>query len=375
MSKILIACGGTGGHLAPGIAVAHALEAKGYDCHLLISNKQVDSALIQKYSQLTYHKSPGRGFSGGIFARLSSLFSVISSFWFSRKLIREQCPDAVLLFGGFVSIGLGLAARLNGVPVALHEANCFPGKSVRILKRLANRIYLPDGLRLPNVPPEVVRYYGYPVRDDIKHSLKVDAWKRLGIKVPHKLLVIIGGSQGAAALNQWTIDNFPKMARAGISIYCVTGLGKSTYSTVHEIDRRGNEITATLVPFSDNMGDVISAADLVISRAGAGAIAELIRCRAPSILVPYPHAADDHQHANACMHEQHGAGLQVREENLDQLAEETIALIFNDWMLAKFKSNLARLDRFDACQRIASDIEKLARLNKLSSSDQVESAV
>lgn len=375
MSKILIACGGTGGHLAPGIAVAEALEAKGHDCHLLISNKQVDSALIQKYGHLTYHKAPGRGFSGGIFARLGSLLSLLSSFWFSRKLIREQNPDAVLLFGGFVSVGLGVAARFSGLPVALHEANCFPGKSIRMLKRLANRVYLPDGVRLRNVAPEMVRYYGYPVRDDVKHSLKADAWKRLGINVPNKLLVIIGGSQGASSLNQWMIDNFPKLARAGISIYCVTGLGKSAHSTVHEIDGSGNEITATLVPFSDNMGDVISAADLVISRAGAGAIAELVRCRAPSILIPYPYAADDHQHANACMHEQHGACIQIREDDLEQLTQETIALIFNDWMLAKFKSNLARLDRFDACERIAADIEQLARPHNLGSSERVESAV
>lgn len=360
MRKILIACGGTGGHLAPGIAVAEALEAKGHQCQLLISNKQVDSALIKKYPHLTFLKSPGRAFTGGLLSRLSSVWSFWCSYRFCRKLVRQHAPDVVLLFGGFVSVGLGLAARSTGVPVALHEANCVPGKSIRLMKRLANRIYLPDGVRLRNVAPKVIRYYGYPVRADVKHLLKADAWERLDIKAPRKLLVVIGGSQGASSLNTWVVKSFPKLARAGITVYCVTGLGKSELHTVYELDKRGNEMSATYVPFSENMGEVISAADLVISRAGAGSIAEIIRCRAPAILIPYPHAADDHQYANAQMHEQHGAGLQINEIDLSRLTDEAIALIYNDWMLGKFKSNLSRLDRFDSCKRIAEDIIQLS---------------
>ena len=107
------------------------------------------------------------------------------------------------------------------------------------------------------------------------------------------------------------------------------------------------------------MGEVISAADLVISRAGAGSIAEIIRCRAPVILIPYPYAADDHQRANARMHEQHGAGMVLEQERLDQLADEVNELIFNDSLLAKFKSNMERLDRFNSSERIASDLEAL----------------
>ncbi|MFT4901419.1 MAG: UDP-N-acetylglucosamine--N-acetylmuramyl-(pentapeptide) pyrophosphoryl-undecaprenol N-acetylglucosamine transferase [Lentimonas sp.] len=375
MSQILIACGGTGGHLAPGIAVAEALQAKGHSCRLLISNKQVDSALIEKYPHLTFLKAPGRAFSGGILARVGSLWTLLCSFRFACKVVRQYEPNAVLLFGGFLSVGLGVAARLSGVLVALHEANCAPGKSIRLIKRLANRIYLPDGVRLCNVPPNIIRYYGYPVRNDIKHSLKVDSWKRLGIAVPNKLLVIIGGSQGAAALNTWAMESFSVMARLGVTVYCVTGLGKSTCSTISQVDIRGNEITATLVPFSDNMGDVISAADLVISRAGAGSIAEIIRCRAPAILIPYPHAADDHQYANARMHEQHGAGIVISEAHLDRLNDEVLSLIFNDWMLAKFKSNLTRLDRFDSCQRIAADIEQLCIPRTMQGTGRLESVV
>jgi len=359
MSKIIIACGGTGGHLAPGIAVAEVLQERNNECVLLISEKQVDSRLVEKYSQLNFMTTPGRAFTGGLLQRLKFMVSLFSSFLFTRKLLREESPELVLLFGGYLSLGLGLAARLAGVPVAMHEANCVPGRSIRIMKRIASRIYMPDGVRLNAVPPGLIRYYGYPVRADIKHVLKAEAARRLKIKVASKLLVIIGGSQGAKALNDWVVQNFGQLAERGISVYCVTGLGNSSSGTIHEIGHDGSDVTATLVPFSDQMGEVISAADLVISRAGAGSIAEIIRCRAPVILIPYPYAADDHQRANARMHEQHGAGMVLEQERLDQLADEVNELIFNDSLLAKFKSNMERLDRFNSSERIASDLEAL----------------
>ncbi|MDQ8195603.1 UDP-N-acetylglucosamine--N-acetylmuramyl-(pentapeptide) pyrophosphoryl-undecaprenol N-acetylglucosamine transferase [Coraliomargarita sp. SDUM461004] len=372
MSKIIIACGGTGGHLAPGIAVAEVLQERGHQCTLLISHKQVDSALVEKYSHLDFVKSPGRAFAGGLLQRIAFLVSLGQSFFASRRMLRDQQPDLVLLFGGFLSLGLGLAAQIKGIPVALHEANCEPGKAVRVIKHLATRVYLPDGVRLRGVPPECIRYFGYPVRKEIKHALKADAWKRLGIQVPNKLLVIVGGSQGANSLNNWVTQNFAVLAKAGISVYCVTGLGNSSAGTLHEIGKGGVDITATLVPFSGQMGDVISAADLVVSRAGAGSIAEIIRCRAPSILVPYPFAADDHQQANALAHEQHGAGVLLPQSRLDELTAEVIELMFNDWLLAKFKSNLERLDRFESSERIVDDLLALCDAQRIANAEKLE---
>ncbi|HKK18747.1 MAG TPA: UDP-N-acetylglucosamine--N-acetylmuramyl-(pentapeptide) pyrophosphoryl-undecaprenol N-acetylglucosamine transferase [Opitutales bacterium] len=359
MSKILIACGGTGGHLSPGIAVAEVLQERKHECLLLISEKQVDSRLVEKYGYLNFKTAPGRAFAGGPVQRLKFLVGLFFSFRVARKLLRRETPELVLLFGGYLSLGLGFAARLSGVPVAMHEANCVPGRSVRLLKRIASRIYLPDGVRLRGVAPGLVRYYGYPLRNEIKHILKADAARKLKVKVASKLLVVIGGSQGAKSLNDWVVRNFEQLAAKGISVYCVTGLGNSASGTIHEIGRDGADVTATLVPFSDQMGDVLSAADLVISRAGAGSIAEIIRCRAPAILVPYPYAADNHQQANAKMHEQHGAGMVLEQERLDQLADEVDELIFNDSLLAKFKLNMQHLDRFNSSERIASDLEAL----------------
>ena len=372
MSKIIVACGGTGGHLAPGIAVAEVLQERGHACLLLISHKQVDSALVEKYKHLDFVKTPGRAFTGSLLQRLAFLGSLVSGFFTSRRMLREQSPDIVLLFGGFLSLGLGLAARIKGIPVALHEANCHPGKAVRMIKHLSTRIYLPDGVRLRGVPPENIRYFDYPVRKDIKHSLKADARNRLGLSVPNKLLVVIGGSQGATALNKWVEQNFGLLAKAGISVYCVTGLGNSTANTIHETGKGGADITATFVPFSSSMGDVISAADLIVSRAGAGSIAEIIRCRVPSILIPYPYAADDHQKANSLSHERQGAGISLSQDKLSELSSEVCDLIFNDCLLAKFKSNLERLDRFDSSERIADDLLALCRSEAIAKGEKLE---
>lgn len=359
MSAILIACGGTGGHLAPGIAIAETLEGRGHRCTLLISEKQIDSILIKKYPHLDFHQTPGQGFSGGPLKRVLFFWKLFTGCVASYRLLRGKKADAVILFGGFLSVGLGLAARFAGVPIVLHEANGFPGKAVRLLKNLAKRIYLPEGVLLKSVSNEKIKYLGYPVRNDIKQIPKAEARKRIGISVQNKLLVIIGGSQGASSLNQWTIDNLKALQAQDIAVYCLTGPGKTLEDFVKIKQTDDAEDSVKFVSFSDQMGDVLSAADLVISRAGAGSIAEIIRCRVPSILVPYPYAADNHQAINARLHEQHDTCVVVEEKDMDELFSKVEKLIFDDGLLSKFKSNLKRMDTFDPAERIADDIESL----------------
>ncbi len=360
MSRFFIACGGTGGHLAPGIAIAERLQKRKHACTLLISRKQVDSMLIRKYDHLNFVRCPGRAFAGSVLALPAAVLELLSGFFFSLRLIHRERPALVLLFGGFLSVGLGLAARLLGIPVAVHEANCRPGRAVRLLKPLATRLYLPEGVRFRGLSGGRVRHYGYPVREDVRHITKAESRRRLDVQVEHKLLVVIGGSQGASSLNDWVTAHFEELARDGVSVYCVTGLGKGTGGRYECETGRGGHANAVFVPFTDAMGDVLSAADLVVSRAGAGAIAELVRCRAPAILVPYPYAADDHQEANARTHERHGACLVLPEDQIDRLLAEVRDLIFNDWLLGTFKQNLERLDGRDPADLIVRDLLALA---------------
>lgn len=364
MSTIIISCGGTGGHLTPGIAVAESLAARGHRCALIISQKRVDERLAEKYPTLEIIRAPGKPFSLNPVKLLLFVQSQLASLFFFNRQASRIKPDAILAFGGFLTLGAAIAATLRAIPFAIHEANRRPGKAMRLLAGLANRIYLPDGMRIPGKLPDSTRHLGFPVRHDLVHSLKADSRMALGITQKGRHLVVLGGSQGAVALNQWVARHEADFAAEGINVYCLTGLqnGKAEEKILATPD--GQEVAIRYVPFTDDMGTILSSADLVVSRAGAGTIAEMIHCHVPSILVPYPYAADDHQTYNAKFLEQQGASLMLAQERVGELFREVFDLIFNDWLLSRFRQNLIRLERPDPADAIARDLEQLIAESK-----------
>lgn len=360
MSRFVISCGGTGGHLSPGISLAEGLNTRGHESVLLISQKKVDARLSEKYPQLRFERMPGTGFSLQPVRFLRCILSQTQAFLFALRLLRRMQPDAVIGFGGFTSAPLVAAGRVLGVPAVLHEANRVPGLAVRTVGRLARRVYLPPGVRIPGIRSVVTRHAGLPVRREIVRQPQAAARAALGVDANQRLLVVLGGSQGASALNDWARASLPALAAEGIQVYAVTGLGKDHEGVVELKTRRGEPIRAVFTAFSDRMGELMSAADLVVSRAGAGTLAELIRCETPGILIPYPQAADDHQRANAAFFERQGGGIVVSQTQLGQLHAEVLDIIFNDWLLRKFRSNLRRMDRVNSLELMLNDLEEIA---------------
>lgn len=360
MSRFIIACGGTGGHLAPGIAVAQELQSRGHACTLLVSRKGVDGRLSAKYGDLDFVCSPGQALSLHPVRMASFLISQLQALVFGFRLLTER-PQAVLAFGGFTSVGLVVAAWLRGVPVALHEANRRPGRAIRLLRRFASRVYLPDAMSLQGLTPSLVRHMGYPVRKEISRMPRDEARRQLGIEPGGKLLVVLGGSQGASALNSWVDENAEALCRNGVNIYCITGQGKGTERVIETRDTNGGVSKAWFVPFCDNMGAVLSAANIAVSRAGAGAIAEAVECLVPTILVPYPYAADNHQEANARFLEQQGGCVVVDQKSIVTLLSEVLDLMFSDWLLDRMDYNLQQIRRSDSAAEVASDLEALQR--------------
>jgi UDP-N-acetylglucosamine--N-acetylmuramyl-(pentapeptide) pyrophosphoryl-undecaprenol N-acetylglucosamine transferase len=248
-----------------------------------------------------------------------------------------------------------------GIPVALHEANRIPGRAVRLFARFAQRVYLPLGVRVPGVRVAAMRHAGLPVRSEITKLPSVAARQALGLDPKQKVLVILGGSQGASALNAWARARLEFLASEGVQLVCVTGPGKGDPETVALRSRSGEPVTAIFMPFCDRVAELLSAADLVVSRAGAGTLAELIRCEVPAILIPYPHAASDHQRANAAFFERQGGGLVVEENAMGGLHAEVMDTIFNDWLLRQFRGNLKRMDRANSLDLLLDDLEEIAR--------------
>ena len=359
MSRFLISCGGTGGHLSPGIALAEGLVARGHEATLLISHKKVDARLIEKYPRLRFVRLPGAGFGWNPVALARFAVSQTHGFFFSLRQVRTMRPDGIVGFGGFTSASVIVAGALLGVPVVLHEANRVPGRAIRLLGRLAQRVYLPPGVRLARVGAGVVRPMGLPVRREFARRPVAAARTELGLYPSGKVLAVLGGSQGAAALNDWARRELSALAADGIQVFCLTGLGKDISETLEMKARNGAPVRAIFAPFCDRMATLLSAADLVVSRAGAGTLAELGRCGTPAILVPFPHAADDHQRANAAYFEQQGGGVTIDQTFLATLRAEVHDIIFNDWLLGKFRANLERMESANPLEPMLDDLEAL----------------
>jgi UDP-N-acetylglucosamine--N-acetylmuramyl-(pentapeptide) pyrophosphoryl-undecaprenol N-acetylglucosamine transferase len=336
------------------------LVERGHAVQLLISRKKVDARLIEKYRQLEFVRVPGTGFSLNPWKLVRCVVTQVRGLFFCLELVRRVKPDAVIGFGGFTSTGIVVAARLNRVPVALHEANRVPGRAVRMLGGLAQRIYLPPGIRLGSARPAATRHVGLPVRKEIARVPPAAALDRFGFNAKQRGVVGGGGSQGAAVLNEWVRTDFKGLAAEGIQVCCITGLDKGRDGIVELQTGAGAPVRAYFLMFCDRVGELLSAADLVVSRAGAGTIAELIRCETPAILVPFPQAADDHQRANAAFFERQGAGIVVEQAALSRLRAEVLDVIFNEALLRKFRGNLQRMDRANPLEFMLGDLEAIA---------------
>ena len=368
----LLSCGGTGGHLSPGIALAEGLVARGHRPTLLISHKKVDTRLASKYPGLRFEPIPGTPFGAHPAVLGRFLLSQSKGYAAGRRLVRAERPAAIVGFGGFTTASVILAGRLHGVPVALHESNRVPGKAVRHLARFASRVWLPPGISLPGRPPgdSRVRAAAMPVRAEIVRLPRAEAAARLGLDPAKKILVVFGGSQGATPLNQWARDAARDLAALGIQLVCVTGLGKGdaafTESPGPSLPAPGSSLPAprsvvrsAWIPFCDDVAGLLSAADLVVARAGAGSLAEFARVGVPAVLVPYPQAADDHQRANAAWFVEQGGGVVLDQTRISQLTPLATSIILDETRLAGFRAGLARLDAAPSLEFMLDDLEQI----------------
>jgi UDP-N-acetylglucosamine--N-acetylmuramyl-(pentapeptide) pyrophosphoryl-undecaprenol N-acetylglucosamine transferase len=362
MAVHTIVCGGTGGHLTPGIAVAERLLERSEVPILVLSRKAVDQRLAAKYGRLRFVSAPGVAPSIRPLRMLGFVWQLLAALHFAHRHLGREQPATLLAFGGYLSFAFVIAARLHGIPVYIHEANRRPGRVVRLCARLARRVYLPDGVRLASAPPPEARSLGMPLRRELVHMPRDVVRREAGLRLHDKVLLVLGGSQGAAVLNKWVDQHAAALAADGIHVICVTGPGQGDGEGLEtHLSYLDEEITVRRMPFCSTMASLYSCADLVVSRAGAGTMAELAACACPSILIPYPFAADNHQQANARYLEQRGGCLLLEQNKLADLRGEVKELIFNDWLLARMRENLRRLGGGDCADAIARELVADAR--------------
>ncbi len=354
--KILIACGGTGGHLFPGIAVGEALRARGHEVMLLISEKKVDAEASAKYTHLRFRTVPAVAKPPTLSLRmLPFLWKLRGSVGLCKTIIREFGADAVLGMGGFTSLPPVYAGHRLGLKTFIHDSNARPGRANVLTSRFCTRVFLGLDAAKAYFPKRETATTGTPVRPEITRlPTREDAADLFGLDAARPTIVVMGGSQGARRLNQLSAEAAASLAPEMQVLHIA---GALDFQRVSEIT--ANRPGYKVLGFCDQMPSAYAIADLVIARSGASSLTEIAISGHPSILVPYPYAADDHQTRNAEVFASAGASTLVQERDLD--AEKLAALatsILQDLPRHKRMAKAARaLAVPDAADRVCAAIE------------------
>ena len=360
--KVAIAGGGTGGHLFPALAVGEVLLARGHEVLIFISEKQVDALAIQGRTEFRFEKLPSIGmpalFSLDIFTFLKRF---VRSFALCRKILADFKPDVVVGMGGFTSTTPILAGKLRGVPTFLHESNAIPGKANRLNGALVSTVLLGFEECRSFFGEAKCEVTGTPVRRSMLKSIeREDALKEFGLDAKKRTLLVMGGSQGARGINEalgQAVEILGKTVADSLQVIHLTG---ASDEKALRVSYASSGISGYVAAFCHQMEFAYSASDLVIARSGAASLAEIAYFGLPSILIPYPHAAENHQLYNAQIFEKAGAAIiqEEAETNGRTLADAISSLIENTGELEAMSRRCRDLSPLDAAERVADVIER-----------------
>jgi UDP-N-acetylglucosamine--N-acetylmuramyl-(pentapeptide) pyrophosphoryl-undecaprenol N-acetylglucosamine transferase len=349
---VAVACGGTGGHLFPGMAVAERLLARGCAVTLLVSPKEIDRRGTALAPNLDWVTLPAVGLERGRW--LGFLRGLWRSYWVARRQFRRRRPAAVLAMGGFTSAAPILAGRDAGSAVYLHEANGIPGRANRWLARWVDCAFVgfpQAAARLRHCRIEVT---GTPVRQRFQPRVPWECRLRLGLDPDRPVLLVMGGSQGARGVNELVLATLPILERQLPQLQILHVTGEADFGRVRDAYARWGG-RSVIREFLGEMELAMSAATVAISRAGGSAIAEMAAVELPSILVPYPSATDDHQFYNARALADTG-GARMLEETLatpQAVAVWLREMVSDELARQRMREALRRWHRPDAAERVA----------------------
>ena len=349
---MVIACGGTGGHLFPGIAVAEALRRQGHDPLLLISEKKVDAEASAKYGDLRFEVIPAIAkpptFSPKMVPFLWRLWRTIAR---CRRLLKDEKADAVLGMGGFTSLPPVHAGHKLGLPTFIHDSNAVPGKSNVLTSKFCRKVLLGLEAARKYFPKRECEVVGTPVREELRDPRdQAAARSKFGLAPDKFTVLVMGGSQGAKGLNTLVCEAAEVL---GDNCQFLHLAGKLDSERVEKLV--GGRPHHQVLAFCSDMAEAYAAADVGICRSGASSLTEMAFLGLPGILVPYPYAADDHQTANAKAFVDGDAAEMVQEAELsgERLAGMVQAMIDDPGRLATMAAAMKSLAVADAADRIA----------------------
>jgi len=350
VKTILIMAGGTGGHIFPGLAVAEQMRAAGWEVVWMGARGGMEERLVPKhgYRAAWIRAKAARG--KGLMQKLLLPANLLYSFWESARHIRVLQPNVVLGLGGYVAFPGGMMASLWNRPLALHEQNAIPGLANKVLAQVSDKVMtgFPQALRN-------AEWTGNPVRAEIAAIAAPES--RFAGRTGALKLLVVGGSLGAQALNE-AVPKALALMSARPQVVHQAGEKHLDALKKHYADAG---VQGELVAFIDDMARRYAEADLVICRAGAVTVAELSAGGVPSILVPFPHAVDDHQTANGKFLADHGAAFLIQQRDLTpQTLAQTIQRLDRSRLLDMARKARA-LGKPDAARVVAERCMSIAR--------------
>ncbi len=355
--RVMIAGGGTGGHLFPGIALAEEIVTRHpkNDVVFVGTDRGLEARVVPQ-NGFVFEAIKSRGLKGmGLVKMLLGLLLLPVSFFSAIGLLRKYKPDVVVGVGGYSSGPVVLMAWLLRIPTAIQEQNALPGFTNKVLGKFVDAIFVSFEAAIPFFPYKRAHALGNPIRRALLENF-------LRSKIAHErfTLLIFGGSLGARGINSRVIDALPFLKDLKGEIHVIHQTGKADLETVKK-GYADQAFPADVREFIDDMAGAYLGADLVLCRAGATTLAELTVCKKASILVPFPHATDDHQAVNAKALVDAGAAIMFREADLtgEKLATAIRELKNEPPRLAKMEKQAGMLGRPEASGEIAAVLQQL----------------
>lgn len=369
--KIIIAGGGTGGHLFPGIAIAQEFKIKDNSAQMLFvgTEKGIESRVVPS-EEFEIRYISAEGLKGrGILKKMKSVCKIPIGIIQSIKILNSFRPDIVIGVGGYASGPVCAASFLLGYPLVIQEQNLFPGFTNRIIGRFADLIFTSFEETEKFFNKEKVHLTGNPIRkgiaefesEDKVFELKFHA-EASSLKPLKFTLLIFGGSQGAHSINKAMVDGLEYLAKFKDSVFIIHQTGITDLEFVKKsYEKMGFE--SEVVPFINNMADSYKKADLVICRAGATTISEITACGKAAVLIPFPFAVNNHQEMNARVLKDNGAAEMIIERDLngEVLANKILFLMQSRTRLLEMERESKKMGKPDAAKEIVEYCHKLVK--------------
>ena len=360
--KVIISGGGTGGHIFPAISIANTLKKRFPDIDILFVGAE-DRMEMSKVPAAGYPivGLPVKGFDRAhLFKNIEVVRCLLKSLSRAKKTLRDFRPDIAVGVGGYASGPTLWMASSLGIPTLIQEQNSYAGVTNKLLAKKAGRICVAYEGMEKFFPKEKIVITGNPVRQDLEEASgkREEALRFFGLSPEKKTLLVVGGSLGARTINHSIQGDLDKLFASGIQVIWQTGRYYQEEALTHLKAYRGMAIWCS--DFITRMDYAYAASDLVISRAGAGAISELCILKKPVILVPSPNVAEDHQTKNAMALVNQNAALMIKDnEAKEKLVDTALSLIQDDARLVSLSENIHKMAHFHSAEQIVDEIVRI----------------